>query len=152
MDYNQFGDTIYIRVDRGEEIMETLLAVCQKAGVQSATFSGIGGCGEAQLQTFLPEKGAFETEIFTGALELVSLLGNFISDEKGELFWHAHALFTFREGAAPRVCGGHLKSAVVRYTAEIELRPVQGGTIGRTFDPETGTGFWKLHEAEETAP
>lgn len=152
MEYNRFGDTIYLRVDRGEEIMETLLAVCQRESIQSATFSGIGGCGEAQLQTFLPEKGAFKTEMFTGALELVSLLGNVICDEKGERFWHAHALFTFREGNEPRVCGGHLKSATVRYTAEIELRPVTGGTIGRTYDPETGTGFWKLHRDKETEP
>ena len=27
------------------------------------------------------------------------------------------------------------------YTAEIELRPTIGGSIGRKFDPETGTGF-----------
>ena len=28
--------------------------------------------------------------------------------------------------------------------AEIELRPVIGGVIGRRHDPETGTGFWSF--------
>jgi len=37
---------------------------------------------------------------------------------------------------------GHIKSVVVLYTAEIELRPVVGGIIRRKYDPETGTGFW----------
>jgi len=39
--------------------------------------------------------------------------------------------------------GGHLKETVVLYTAEIELRPVDG-IIGRKLDPETGTGFWSF--------
>ncbi len=38
--------------------------------------------------------------------------------------------------------GGHIRSLTVLYTAEIELRPVVGGVIGRKTDPETGTGFW----------
>jgi len=42
------------------------------------------------------------------------------------------------------MAGGHLKSTTVLYTAEIELRPTIGGSIGRKFDPETGTGFWNF--------
>ena len=38
----------------------------------------------------------------------------------------------------------HAKSTTVLYTAEIELRPTIGGSIGRKFDPETGTGFWNF--------
>jgi predicted DNA-binding protein with PD1-like motif len=40
------------------------------------------------------------------------------------------------------IAGGHLKSTTVLYTAEIALRPTVDGSIGRKFDPETGTGFW----------
>lgn len=40
------------------------------------------------------------------------------------------------------MAAGHMKSVTVLYTAEIELRPVIGGTIKRKYDPETGTGFW----------
>ena len=45
-----------------------------------------------------------------------------------------------------RMAGGHLKSTTVLYTAEIELRPTIGGSIGRKFDPETGTGFWDFKD------
>lgn len=45
-----------------------------------------------------------------------------------------------------RMAGGHLKATTVLYTAEIELRPTIGGSIGRKFDPETGTGFWDFKD------
>ncbi len=75
-------------------------------------------------------------------LELVSLMGNVVTGEDGVLYHHTHALFSCVEDGAHRVYAGHLKGSVVRYTAEIELRPVQEGIIGREFDPETSTGFW----------
>ena len=144
MDYRKFGDTIYIRIDRGDEIIGCILDICKKEQVLSAVFSGIGGCGEAQIQTYLPETNTFETQTIRGMLELISLTGNVIADEQGELYHHTHALFSFKDGENHCVAGGHIKSITVSYTAEIELRPVVGGIIKRKFDPETGTGFWSF--------
>jgi secondary thiamine-phosphate synthase enzyme len=62
----------------------------------------------------------------------------------GQLYHHTHALFTFKKDGQHGMAGGHLKSTTVLYTAEIELRPTVGGSIGRKFDPETGTGFWNF--------
>ena len=145
MDYRKFGDTYYIRVDRGDEIVGTLLEICRKEGIRSATYEGIGGCAWAEIQTLVPEKGGFETQRLEGTLELVSLIGNVISEQDGTLYHHTHALFSYLEAGEHRHAAGHLKATAVRYTAEITLRPVQGGTIFRQYDPETGTGFWKLH-------
>lgn len=140
MDYRKIGSTIYIRMDRGDEIISTLLDICQKEQIHSATYNGIGGCSAASIQTFDPTSGSFHTEEKTGMLELVSLMGNVITDEEG-LYHHTHALFSYVENGEHKVLGGHLKETVVLYTAEIELRPVEG-IIGRKRDPETGTGFW----------
>ncbi|MBO4452627.1 MAG: DNA-binding protein [Clostridia bacterium] len=145
MDYRRFNDTCYVRIDKGEEIIAGLLEVCEKEGIKSAVFSGIGGCSRAELQTFVPEKGAFETETVDGMLELVSINGNIFSDN-GRLCHHAHAMFAYKEGAEHKTAAGHLKSAAVLYTAEIELRPVAGGVIKKKYDPETGTGFWCFDE------
>lgn len=144
MDYRRIGSTLYIRMDRGDEIVSTLISVCEREGIASATFSGIGGCQSAEIQTFIPEKGAFETERIEAMLELVSLMGNVVTGEDGQLYHHTHALFSYVENAQHRALGGHLRSSVVLYTAEIELRPVEGGAIGRRRDPETGTGFWSF--------
>ncbi len=145
MDYRKIGETYYIRMDRDDEVIANILEVCRKESISSAVFSGIGGCQRAELQVFIPEKGAFETEQLEGTLELVSLNGNVVSGDDGQLYHHTHALFTFKTDGQHGIAGGHLKSTTVLYTAEIELRPTVGGSIGRKFDPETGTGFWHFN-------
>ena len=142
MDYKKYGGTVYIRMDKGDEIISGILQICKKEQIQSAVFSGIGGCSEAQIQTFIPETRMFETQTIHGMLELASLTGNVIAGEQQELCHHTHAVFSYKEGAQHCMAAGHMKSITVLYTAEIELRPVIGGTINRQFDPETGTGFW----------
>ena len=144
MDYRKYGDTVYIRMDRGDEIIGSILDICKKEQIQSAIFSGIGGCSEAQIQTFLPETRTFETQTIRGMLELVSLNGNIISNDQKQLCHHTHAVFSYKDGERHCMAAGHIKSITVLYTAEIELRPVVGGTIQRQFDPETGTGFWSF--------
>ena len=142
MDYRKLGDSYYIRMDRDDEIVAAILDVCRREGVSSATFSGIGGCQNAEIQVFCPERGEFETERVEGLLELVSLAGNVISRDDGELAHHVHALFAYQDAEGHRIAAGHLKSSVVLYTAEIELRPVVNGVIGASLNPETNTYFW----------
>ena len=144
MQYANFNNTFYIRLDRGDEIIGSLLNVCEREGIPSAIFSGIGGCSSAAIQTFIPAEGAFHTETKSRMLELVSLMGNIVSGNDGKRHHHTHALFSYVEDGKHGVLSGHLKESTVLYTAEIELRPVIGGAIGRQYDPETGTGFWKL--------
>lgn len=144
MEYRKYGDTIYLRLDRGDEIISGILDVCRREQLGSAIFSGIGGCSRAEIQTFLPESGRFETWTLAGMLELVSLNGNVVTDETGQYYHHTHAVFSYKDVAEHRMAAGHMKSITVLYTAEIELRPVQGGEIKRKYDPETGTGFWSF--------
>ena len=143
MEYRKYGDTYYVRMDRGDEIISELIGLCEKEEIASATFSGIGGCGSAQIQTFIPESGEFELQCYEGMLELVSMAGNIISGENG-LYHHTHAVFALMDGDEHRVAAGHLKEVIVSYTAEIELRPVIDGVIKRKQDEETGTGFWSF--------
>jgi RimJ/RimL family protein N-acetyltransferase/predicted DNA-binding protein with PD1-like motif len=142
MEYKQFGDTYYVRMDRGDEIISGILDICRAEGIESATFSGIGGCGSAEIQTFIPETGSFETQRIEGMLELVSLLGNVVTDRDKAYYHHTHAVFSFKIDGEHHLAAGHMKSMTVLYTAEIELRPVKGGVIRRRYDEETGTGFW----------
>lgn len=142
MEYAKFGETYYVRMDKGDEIVSSLSDVCGKEGIASAVFSGIGGCGAAEIQTFDPEKGTYETRELSGMLELVSVNGSVTTDESGGLCHHTHAVFAYKEDGEHAVAGGHLKSATVLITAEIELRPVTGGAIKRKFDPQTGLSYW----------
>ena len=142
MDYRKYGSTYYIRIDKNEEIIKNIIDICKNEKIMSAVFGGIGGCKEAEIQTFIPESGTFDTEIISGMLELISVNGNIITDNDNNFFHHTHALFTYKSSGEHKVAGGHIKSITVLYTAEIELRPVVDGEIKREYDPETGTGFW----------
>ena len=144
MDYRKFGETYYIRLDRGDEVIATILDVCRREDLRSATFSGIGGCSDAEIQVFDPEAGAFATERVESLLELVSLAGNVILRADGGLSHHAHAVFAYQEDGQQRILAGHLKATTVRYTAEVELRPVVGGVIGAQLNEETNTNFWSF--------
>ena len=110
MEYRKIGETYYIRMDRDDEVIEKILDVCRKKSIPSAVFSGIGGCKNAELQVFIPETGSFETEQLEGMLELVSLNGNVVTGDDGQLFHHTHALFTFKKDGQHGMAGGHLKS------------------------------------------
>ena len=55
MDYRKFGECYYIRMDRDDEIISTILEICKKENIRSATFSGIGGCKDAEIQRKLLE-------------------------------------------------------------------------------------------------
>ncbi len=144
MDYRKFNNTVYIRLDKDDEIIGCLLNICKKEQISSAIFSGIGGCSEAVIQTFIPKTGTFETKTVKGMLELISLNGNIVSDEHEKLFHHTHALFSYKKDNEHCLLAGHIKAITVLYTAEIELRPVLGGSIKRKYDKETGTGFWNF--------
>ena len=43
MDYRKYGDTVYIRMDKGDEIISGILDICKREGIASAVFTGIGG-------------------------------------------------------------------------------------------------------------
>ena len=72
----------------------------------------------------------------------MTLTGNVILRDDGGLSHHAYALFAYQGKDRQRIAAGHLKSSTVLYTTEIELRPVEGGVIGASLDPETSTCFW----------
>ena len=78
MEYKKIGETYYVRMDRGDEIISNILEICRKESIPSAIFSGIGGCSSAELQVFIPASGSFETEKIEGMLELVSINGNYL--------------------------------------------------------------------------
>ena len=92
MDYRKFGECYYIRMDRNDEIISTILEICKKENIRSATFSGIGGCKDAEIQTFIPETGSFEEQRISGMLELVSLNGNVVTGENNTCYHHTLSL------------------------------------------------------------
>lgn len=145
MDYKKFGDSIYARFNRGDKIISGIMDICKKEKVLSATYTGIGCCSDIVVSSYIPEKDEFLEHKKSGVLELASLIGNISADDNDEIFHHTHAMFTYHdESYNLATTGGHLLSATVLYTAEIEIRPVQNGVIRRKQDEITDITVWKL--------
>lgn len=138
------NNTYYIRIDKGEKVVETIKEICQKENIQSGYFQGIGACDVVTTSTYIPEKSDFINHTISGMIEMVSLMGNISRDNNDNAFEHSHAVFSYlNDKGEVTVTAGHLKEAQISYTGEIVL--VKGEErINRMFDTTTGIDVWKL--------
>lgn len=145
MEYKKMKDRIYLRIDKEEEIFETIKAVCTRERVFGGYFQGIGACNRVTLSSYLPEKNEFmDHTISAGMIDMVSLMGNISMDCNGMPYLHGHAVFSYlNEKGELAMSAGHLKEAEINYTGEIIIMPA-GDTIGRKTDPKTGIEVWKI--------
>lgn len=143
MELRQEDFTIYLRLDKGEKILTSILKLCQQKNIQGAYFQGIGACDEITLATYIPEKQNFIQHQFSGMLEMTSLMGNISLNKHKEPHLHAHATFSYLQDGKIAVIGGHLQEARIGYTAEIILH-LTAKPIQQKIDPLTGIDIWKL--------
>jgi len=114
------GDVIAARLEIGEDVLPSLLAICRQHGAQGGfAVSGIGMLADPELG-FFAGAGQYVKRMFPGNHELLNLSGNF-SLRDGELMPHLHAMLSDEEF---RVFGGHLFSARVGMTLELQLTVV----------------------------
>ena len=147
MDYKKIGGEIYVRLDRGDEVISSVLNVCKKENILSAIYSGIGGCGDITVAPLIPAKNEFLPHHKSGCLlEMISLNGNISADKDDNIFEHTHAMFSYLDGEVVKFIGGHLTKAVISYTGEIVINPVLNGVIRRKKDEITGITVWDLRD------
>lgn len=139
MQYKTSANTIALRVDRGEEIVACIKAVCEKEHVTFGSVAGIGAVSHAVVGTYHVSKRKYVASAFDGELEMTSLLGS-ATEKDGQVYLHFHAAFAKADG---QVVGGHLNEAVVSGTAEIFIQTAPG-TIGRKVDSATGLNVFDL--------
>ena len=86
MDYRKEQNVFYIRIDKGENVLDTIRAVCRKEQIGGGFFTGIGACDSAVLSTYLPEKADFIDHRITGMIEMVSLTATSPATKTGSRF------------------------------------------------------------------
>lgn len=133
MKYKRFDNTIVVRIDKDEELLEQLLEVCKKEEVRLANVNALGAIGEFTIGLFdTSEKKYYSTE-YEGDFEIVSLTGS-VSTMGGELYNHIHMSAGDRTN---KVYGGHLNRAIVSATCEMFIHIVDG-EVDRKFNDEVG--------------
>ncbi len=144
MEYKILNGEIYLRVDPNEELLTSIVKTCQQEKIFGGHFQGIGACSEITLSAFVPAENDFIVKNFSGMFEIISLMGNITSDAE-KINLHAHAMFSYLDENKNLQCiGGHLRRALINYTAEIIIRPAIS-TISRRFDIVPNVGVWNFN-------
>lgn len=133
MEYGRFGDTVLLRIDRGEEIIETVKRVAEKERIRLASVEALGAVDDFTVGVYDVAAKRYDSKTFTGAFEIASLVGT-ITEKDGAFYQHLHMSAGNRDC---EVFGGHLNRAVVSVTCEMVIR-VLSGAVDRAPDPETG--------------
>jgi predicted DNA-binding protein with PD1-like motif len=133
MDYRQFGHSVVVRMDRGEEIVATLKTLCETLDVNLASVHAIGAVGKATIGIFRCATKVYEKTEFEGDFEIGALTGN-VSRMDGATYLHLHCILTDSDYNAH---GGHLNAAFVSGTCELVLHVIDG-EIDRAFSDEIG--------------
>ena len=131
MEYRKFGSRIVLRLDKGDEIVSSVLETAAKENIALASVYGIGGTDFAKVGVFNTEKRAYDEFELRGTHEITSLTGN-INTMAGEPYTHLHITLA---GPGGDVKGGHLLSCVISLTAEIFITVIEG-RVDRKKDPE----------------
>ena len=110
--------------------------------VQCAIFSqrGLGAVGEVTLGVFNTQRFAYETQTYTGDMEIASCSGN-ISTMDGKTYLHLHMVVA---NVMQGIChGGHVNRAIVSLTGEFILHRIDG-QVEREYSPEGGLNLFKF--------
>lgn len=75
MDYKRFDDTILVRMDRGEEILEQVKAVALKEHVTLASVQALGAINDFTVGVYNVAEKKYYANDFKGSFEIVSLTG-----------------------------------------------------------------------------
>ena len=140
MEYRVFDNSVVLRIQKGEEILETIKTVCEREKIALAEVSGIGAVNDVTLGVFNSEKFEYESLQFTGDMEIASCTGN-VSQMKGQTYLHLHMVV----GNVTRgiVHAGHLNRAKVSLTGEFTIRRING-SVDREYSPEVGLNLFRF--------
>ena len=139
MQYKRFDNTVFLRIDKGEEILEQLQAMAQAEHITLASVQALGAVDDFTVGVFNTAEKKYYANHFEGMYEIVSLTGS-ITTKNGEFYAHLHMSAGDDKGL---VVGGHLNRAVVSATCEMVVTVVPG-TVERVFNEDVGLNLFQF--------
>jgi uncharacterized protein len=139
MKWRRNGDRIFIRLDMGDEVHPSLIAIAERERVFGGWLSGIGAASGVELGHYSIERKDYDRLQVEGDVEIASASGT-LGLVDGKPFVHLHAVVSDRTCATQ---SGHLFRAVTGATLEFVLL-VSEAAIDRTRDEATGLNLWRV--------
>lgn len=137
MEYRQSGNIYMVRIDLGEEIIESLKKLCADEKIRLGRVEAIGAADHAVLGVYDPAKQEYYPENIDEFMEIASLNGN-ITTMEGKPYIHLHATLADRNHVTH---GGHVLEMRVGATCEMFIT-VPDGEVNRMKNEELGINLW----------
>ncbi|NQY99806.1 MAG: DNA-binding protein [Bdellovibrionales bacterium] len=138
MQYFRDGSSYFIRIDKDEDLFKSLESFAEAEELKCGHLSGIGALKDCELGFYHLHEKTYDRKMFKDEAELLSLDGN-LSIFDGKPFFHIHTVL----GGPDFSCfGGHLFSAKVAVTCEVNFRPLD---IEMERQPNSDIGLNLLH-------
>jgi hypothetical protein len=133
------GETrVWIAVlEKGEETKTQLLALAKQEGIENASFVALGAFAKAVIAYFDWDKKAYQNIPVDEQVEVITLVGDIVPDDKGKPSLHAHTVLGRSDGSTR---GGHLIEGHVRPTLEITVTELPAH-LRRHKHPELGVAL-----------
>jgi predicted DNA-binding protein with PD1-like motif len=127
-------------LDPGEEVKASLTAFARSEKVQAASFIALGAFERAIIAYFEWDKKRYKPIPIDEQVEVVTLAGDIVRNEKDEPDVHAHAVLGLSDGSTR---GGHLQKGIVRPTLEVTITETPGHLV-RRLQPGLGIALIDL--------
>lgn len=128
-----------IRLEKGEQIIESLTRFQETNNIKGAFFFGIGAASKAEISHFNLETKKYSSKTFEKDMEIINLAGNLGWLEDKPVI-HCHITLSDPE---MNTFGGHLKEATVGATCEIVLK-ILNKKLERRLNKETNLNLLDL--------
>ena len=139
MNYKRFNNKVIIRIDKGEEVVDSLKKICKNLDIKLGSIIGIGSTDKVTIGLLNTKTKKYQSKEFTGDHEITSLVGN-ITMMNEEVYLHLHITICNIEHKA---IGGHLTSAIISATFEGIIDIIEG-QITREHNDDVGLNQLKL--------
>jgi predicted DNA-binding protein with PD1-like motif len=124
-------------LEQGEEAKASLLSLAKKEGIENASFVALGAFEKAVIAYFDWQTKKYRNIPVDEQVEVISLVGDIVPDEKGVASLHAHTVLGRSDGSTR---GGHLIKGHVRPTLEITVTEI-AAHLTRRKHPELGVAL-----------
>jgi len=117
MEYKKIENTYFIKLERGEKIINKIKDFCSKENIKCGYFSGIGALDEVELAHYTVENKKYTSRVFKQDLEITNLAGN-ITTMDNKVYLHCHITLGDEK---MQVIAGHLNEGKISATCEVIL-------------------------------
>ncbi|MDO8551971.1 MAG: DNA-binding protein [bacterium] len=135
------GKNHIIILERGEDVIPSLLKYCTENRITAGVFTGVGAVNKIEIGYYEFETREYHFRKEEGDFEVASMNGN-VALFEGKPFIHAHAVLS-RCDKTLECIGAHIKKCSVAITLEIFLTEVEV-SLTRVHDDFIGLKLLKV--------